>query len=65
MINLLQRLSGIALIIAGTIAGFLPFIPGFVLVLLGLELLGLRAVVMERVVVRYQRWKERRRSEQS
>ncbi len=46
---LLKRIAGALCLLAGILLGFLPFVPGVLLVLFGLELLGLPIVPWERV----------------
>ncbi len=49
MRTLFRKLIGVLLILLGMLLGFVPFVPGIVLVLLGLQLLGLPLVNIERV----------------
>lgn len=40
LLNMLKKIAGIILIIAGIIGSFLPFIQGFLLIIIGAILLG-------------------------
>ena len=42
LLNMLKKIAGIILIIAGIIGSFLPFIQGFLLIIIGAILLGNR-----------------------
>lgn len=44
-----KKMAGGMILGTGLIFGILPFVPGIVLIILGLELLGLREVVLERI----------------
>ena len=46
---LLRKLLGALLIVLGVLFGFVPFVPGIVLILLGLQLLGMPIIPLERV----------------
>lgn len=46
----LKRAVGVVLILAGIFALFLPVIPGIVLLIIGLELLGLRLLAIDRFI---------------
>ncbi len=46
----LKRVVGVVLILAGIFALFLPVIPGIVLLIIGLELLGLRLLAIDRFI---------------
>lgn len=46
---LLKRIAGALCLVAGILLGFLPFVPGVLLILFGLELLGLPLVPWEKV----------------
>ena len=51
-------LLGVLLIIAGVIGSFLPIIPGFALILLGLTVMGKEAMVLDPI----KKWLEKRRA---
>ena len=55
MRTLLRKLLGVLLIVLGIFFGFVPFVPGIVLILLGLQLLGMPIIPLERVKSFFQR----------
>ena len=61
MRTLFRKIIGVLLILMGMLLGFVPFIPGIVLVLLGLQLLGLPLVNWERVKEFFRRRKDDQR----
>jgi len=44
-----KKIIGVILILLGVVAGFLPFIPGVVLVVIGLELLGIHLLSWNKI----------------
>lgn len=58
MKTLLKKLLGIICIVIGGVLTIVPILPGFPLVLVGLELLGIRNTLQER----FRAWKTRDKS---
>ncbi|MEX0918139.1 MAG: hypothetical protein WDZ93_03210 [Candidatus Paceibacterota bacterium] len=60
MRSILRKTLGVLCILAGMLLGFIPLLPGIVLVLLGVHLLGLSFLSRERVedlIARFRRKK--------
>jgi len=48
-VSILRKIFGVLCIFAGIFFGFVPLIPGFILVFLGLELLGIPLIQWEKI----------------
>lgn len=57
----MRKFLGVLCIIAGALLGFVPLVPGIVLVLLGLELLGIPVIPWKRMVEVWRARKEKRK----